>query len=274
MENQTKVNYHVLNNSIVVNFNGKTISVNKADGRYKEVLACIKEGRLQDIPTVIDVKTFFAQQGMQIVDGLIHIDGSPMPDALSKRVLQFREEGLPFEPLIQFWTNLKDNPSFNSRQMLYAFLEHNGHPLTEDGCFIAYRGVTEDFKDVHTKTFDNRVGQICEMDRNKVDDNPNNTCSHGLHVACYDYAKGFGPQLIEVKVNPKDVVAVPTDYNGTKMRVCKFEVVAVGEKLRTEPLYGVPTSEMRTFELDEDDHDDSFEDDDSFDDSDEDNGWD
>lgn len=265
METQKRINYHVLNNSIVVNFDGKTISVNKADGRYKDVLACIKEGRLQDIPTVIDVKTFFAQQGLQIVDGLIHIDGSPMPDALSKRVLQFREEGLPFEPLLKFWENLKDNPSFNSRQMLYKFLEHNGHPLTDDGCFIAYRGVTEDFRDVHTKTFDNRVGQICEMPREKVDDNPNNTCSNGLHVACHDYAKGFGPQLIEVKVNPKDVVAVPTDYNGTKMRVCKFEVVAVGEKLRTEPLYGVPTSEMRTFEYDEDDDQDFDNSDDDFD---------
>lgn len=258
MENNKRVNYHVLNNSIVVNFDGKTLAVNKADGRYKDVLACIKEGRLEDIPAAIDVSSYFETRGMKLDNGLLHIDGEALPEALSQRVLQFRDEGLPFEPLLKFWQNLKQNPSFNSRQMLYKFLEHNGHPLTEDGCFIAYRGVTEDFKDVHSKTFDNRVGQICEMSRDKVDDNPNNTCSHGLHVACYEYAKGFGPQLIEVKINPIDVVAVPTDYNGTKMRVCKFEVVAVGEKLREEPLYGAPQSGLED--------DDSYEDDDNYDD--------
>lgn len=106
-------------------------------------------------------------------------------------------------------------------------MEHNGIPLTQNGCFIAYRGVTEDFKDKHTRTFNNAPGSICEMPRDLVDDNPNNTCSAGLHVACYAYAKDFaaGGKLVEVKVNPMDVVAVPTDYNGTKMRTCKFEVV-------------------------------------------------
>lgn len=237
----TKINYIVLNDSIVVNFEGKTMSIKHDDGRYKEVLLAIKENRLSDIPNLVDVKNYFSQNGFEIKDGLLYVDNEALPDALSGRVLDFREQGLPFEPLLKFWENLKANPSFNSRQMLYKFLEHNGHPLTDDGCFIAYRGVTEDFKDCHTRTFDNSVGQVCEVPRASVDDNPNNTCSKGLHVACFDYANGFGAKLIEVKVNPIDVVAVPTDYNGTKMRVCKFEVVAVGEKLRTEPLYGQET---------------------------------
>jgi hypothetical protein len=29
-----------------------------------------------------------------------------------------------------------------------------------------------------------------------------------------------------VKINPKDVVAIPADYNNTKGRTCKYEVVA------------------------------------------------
>ena len=233
----SKVNYHILSNSVVLNFEGRTIPINKGDGRYSDVIQAIKENRLDDIPDLVDVTTFFSKQGFEIKNGVLHIDNEPMPEMLSQRVLSFREEGLPFEPLLKFWENLKLNPSFNSRQMLYKFLEHNGHPLTEDGCFIAYRGVTSDFKDLHTKTFNNSVGSLCEVPRASVDDNPNNTCSHGLHVACFEYANGFGSQLIEVKVNPIDVVAVPTDYNGTKMRVCKFEVMAIGEKIRTENLY-------------------------------------
>lgn len=220
------INYHVLNNSIVINFGGVTHNIHKQDSRYEPVLEAIRNEELDRIPELVDNKKKFNEYGLELCDGLVTLDGQQLPVELSNRVLEFVKQKLPKEPLLNFWRNLRDNPSYNSRQMLYKFLEHNGHPLTQDGCFIAYRGVTEDFKDHHTKTFDNSPGSICEMDRNLVDDNPNNTCSRGLHVASFDYANTFGRQkLVEVKVNPKDVVAVPTDYNGTKMRVCKFEVV-------------------------------------------------
>src|SRR6185369_2283184 len=112
--------------------------------------------------------------------------------------------------------------------------------LTEDGCFIGYRGVTEDFKDKHTKQFDNSPGAKCSMERTLVDDNPDNTCSSGLHIGGYEYAKDFasGGKLVLVKVNPKDVVAVPNDYNGQKMRVCAFEVISEVTDIIKEVVYG------------------------------------
>ena len=235
----SKVNYHLLTDSVIINHKAKTTIVRRGDTRFLDVVKCIKDGRLDDIPELLDTEAVFAKRGLELKDGLLHMEGEALPLALSDRVMRLVEEQMPIEVMVKFWANLKQNPSFNSRKMLYDFLTHNGHPLTEDGCFIAYRGVREDFKDKHTGKFDNSVGQVCEIPRNEVDDNPNNTCSHGLHVACYDYAKGFGEQLIEVKVNPKDVVAVPTDYNGTKMRVCKFEVMAVCEKIRTESVYNI-----------------------------------
>lgn len=233
----TKVNYHLLGDSVIVNYGGKTHSVRQGDVRFDQIVSAIREKRIQDIPGLVDTEKAFANKGMVLKDGILHMDNEPLPESLSKRVLELLEKQLPIDIMVKFWQNLRDNPSFNSRHMLYKFLEHNGHPLTEDGCFIAYRGVTSDFKDVHTKKFDNSVGAVCEVSRTQVDDNPKNTCSHGLHVACFNYAKGFGPQLIEVKVNPKDVVAVPEDYNGTKMRVCKFEVVAIGEKELNTTVY-------------------------------------
>jgi hypothetical protein len=226
-----------LTDSIIINHQARTTVIRKGDVRFDQVTQAIQENRLSDIPELIDTKTAFAKKGLTLQDGLLYMSGEALPETLSKRVLQLVENNLPIDIMVNFWNNLKANPSFNSRKMLYAFLENNGHPLTDDGCFIAYRGVTDDFKDVHTKTFDNSIGQVVEIDRSKVDDNPNNTCSTGLHVACHDYAKGFGPRLIEVKVNPKDVVTVPVDYNGTKMRVCKFEVMAECENLITEPVY-------------------------------------
>ena len=91
-----------------------------------------------------------------------------------------------------------------------------------------------------TGKWDNSPGAVCEINRELVDDNPTNTCSTGLHVACFGYAKDFGEKLVEVKVNPADVVCVPIDYNNTKMRVCRFEVLAECTDMRDEPLYGHP----------------------------------
>lgn len=235
--NVSKVNYHLLGDSVIVNYGGKTYSVRQGDVRFDQIVQAIREKRIQDLPDLVDTEKAFEAKGMVLKDGVLHMDNEALPESLSRRVLELLEKQLPIDIMVKFWQNLRANPSFNSRAMLYKFLEHNGHPLTEDGCFIAYRGVTSDFKDNHTGKFDNSVGAVCQVERTQVDDNPKNTCSSGLHVACFNYAKGFGPQLIEVKVNPKDVVAVPEDYNGTKMRVCKFEVVAVGEKELNTTVY-------------------------------------
>lgn len=64
------------------------------------------------------------------------------------------------------------------------------------------------------------------MERSLVDDNPNNTCSSGLHVASFKYAEDFGSgRLVLCEVDPRDVVSVPVDYNSQKMRTCKYKVI-------------------------------------------------
>lgn len=235
-----KVNYHVTQNSVTLNFEGKTMSIARGDNRFSKIILAIKEGRMDEIPEIADVSAAFAKDGFRLVDGqVVTPTGETLPTELNARIIEFQREGLPFIHLLKFWENLKQNPSYRSREQLFKFLEHNGHPLTEDGCFIAYRGVTEDFKDKHTGKFDNRPGSICEMPREQVDDDPTRTCSAGLHAAAWGYASNWSGTRVEVKINPKDVVAVPIDYNGEKMRVCKFEVIQVCEKpLENQALYG------------------------------------
>jgi len=234
------MNYHMLKGSIVLNYEGKTESIAKDDPRFERIIQCVRENRLDDIQDIVEeVNRLFTAKGIDLIDGIIYVNNQPLPHELSDRIIAYKEENLPFDSLLKFWENLKENPSFNARQMLFKFLEHNGHPLTQDGCFIAYRGCTDDFKDRRTGKFDNSPGSICEMPRQLVDDNPNNTCSDGLHVASYAYAYNWGEnnKTIEVKINPKDVVCVPTDYQNTKMRVCKFEVVQECKAEREETLY-------------------------------------
>jgi hypothetical protein len=48
-----------------------------------------------------------------------------------------------------------------------------------------------------------------------------------LHVCSQSYLGHFGgDRVIVCKINPKDVVSVPADYNNAKMRVCRYEVVS------------------------------------------------
>ena len=251
------VNYHITQNSVIVNFEGKTLAIARGDTRFPQILLAIKENRLAEIPTIVDIEAQFSRDGLRLVDGqVMTATGEVLPIELNARIIEFRREGLPFKHLLKFWDNLKANPSYRSREQLFKFLEHNGHPLTEDGCFIAYRGVTEDFKDKHTGKFDNSPGAVCEMPRSEVDDDPTRTCSAGLHAAAWGYAANWSGTRVEVKINPKDVVAVPVDYNGEKMRICKFEVIQVCEKpIENQALYGrenqFDENENFDFELDD-----------------------
>ena len=235
---QPEIGFLCLDKSMIINFDGNTFTINAGDPRYDKVKDCLIHKDLEQVKEILVNFPDLNHSDLEVInDEYVKLDGEILPDALSMRLIQYMKEDLPYDSLIKFARKLRQNPSLNSRRMLYAFLEHNGHPITKDGNFIAYRGVTEDFKDQRTKKFDNSVGSTCEMPRSEVDDNPNNTCSNGLHVACHSYAQGFSDQVVEVEVDPIDVVCVPNDYNGTKMRVCKFKVVAVSKGIRNETVY-------------------------------------
>ena len=164
--------------------------------------------------------------------------GEMLPDYLKKKLLEF-SGGMPYESFKNFLKNLEKNPDNRVREQLYKFLESGKFPLTLQGEFIAYKYVyvtSEDKEkfpigtlvDSYSKSFNNNPGMVVAMDRSSCNSDPRQECSTGLHVASYAYAKkcGSGEVLIEVLVNPKDVVSVPNDYNHQKMRVCRYKVLS------------------------------------------------
>ena len=164
---------------------------------------------------------------VQLDQDKILIDKIEMPEGLKNKFLDLQRRHKPRSYLLKFWDNLQKNPNKNSIHMLYRFLEHNGHPIMSDGSFIAYKAVTMDLLDHHTRTNKHKVGCVVKMERSSVNPNPAQTCSTGLHVCSADYLKEFhlwDSRYLEVMVEPKDVVCVPDDYNGTKMRVARYKV--------------------------------------------------
>ena len=232
----------------VVMPNGDNKVVRKQESeRYAKVIDAIRENDWEGLIQLMDIKTgvknFGAPGQFTVRDDAVYVDGEALPDALSNRIVAFVREGLPPEPLLKFWANLQLNPSYRAVNDLYAFLEVNKHPITPDGCFIAYRGVTADWKDGYTQTMDNSIGAVVKQDRNKCDENPEVTCSKGLHAAGFAYAhtsygSGNNGHTVVVKVHPRDVVAIPVDYHNAKMRVCRFEILAeVTQDVNDRPLY-------------------------------------
>jgi hypothetical protein len=192
-------------------------------------------------------------------DGSIYINGEMVHQAVANKVAEFAEMGLPFEHLLRFVERVETNPSYASRQELYDFLMNKHLPITDDGCFLAYKAVTSDYLDKYTRKIDNSPGRVVSMDRGKVDDNRQRHCSKGLHAGALEYIEwygGAGDQIVIVKIDPKDVVSVPTDHKCQKIRTCRYEVLRDFEGLMTTPLYAQDGSDSYGYgDNDPDDYD-------------------
>ena len=187
------------------------------------------------------LKSLYASyEGIEVKDGNLYVFGEPVHSTLATRVLSFLEHGLNCVHLFKFILKLNLNPSKRAVDELYTFLDHENLPITDNGNFIAYKAVRSDYYDKYSGTFLNTVGNVLEMPRNKVDDDKNIGCSHGLHAGTIEYAKNYMDRdghLVLVEINPADVVSIPTDCNFQKLRTCKYKVVDEYEIDLSDPVY-------------------------------------
>lgn len=174
--------------------------------------------------------------------GGVTVDGTPVDPVLSRAILRYwkdEESRDDLRPLVRFLRKVTQNTSPDVRAQLYTWLDHQQFSLASDGDIIGYKYVRSDLTSSwegretvrvdgveHVGHIPHTVGAVVEMDRALVDDNPDRPCSVGLHVGTSEYVRGSGAVHLLVKVNPADVVSVPTDYSGQKMRCCRYEVVS------------------------------------------------
>jgi hypothetical protein len=215
--------------NVVIVIDGMPHTINKTHMTYSKVVEAIKAGEWDQVKELINptkVLVNYSRGNVSVVDGEMFWRGQVFHNALATRIVSMLEEGFDIEPMVQFMNNLMRNPSRQAVTELYGFLEKNSLPITPDGCFLAYKRVRGDYKDCHTGTMDNSVGMVVEMERNMVDDNRNNTCSSGLHFCSHSYLASFsGERTVIVKIDPADVVSIPSDYNDAKGRTCRYTVI-------------------------------------------------
>jgi hypothetical protein len=205
-----------------------------------------------------------------VANGRVYLDGEEVDNALTQQVINFVNAGVEdFKPLVAFFEKVETNPNSHSREQLYRWLRDRNITITENGNFIAYKGVKVEndsyFSISQGKAISNGVeyngaipnplGAIVEMPRGDVQHDPSVGCHTGLHAGTWSYASDFARgAVLTVEINPRDVVSVPTDCYDQKLRVCRYVVKDVTETELTSPVY--QTSYIDDYNYDGYDEDD------------------
>lgn len=229
----------ISNETITIFASPNIVTVHRSQGeaRFRQIEALLQSNRIDEAMRLADTATLVSNfvEGDLCLDNLVlTYKGQPVDNVIAERVIHFAQNNISPRPLMRFLAKLMSNPSKRAVDELYTFLQYHGMPIVEDGDFLAYKAIRNNFTDKRTGRYDNSIGKSPEMPRNQVDDNKDKYCSTGFHFSELTYASGFangygaagGDRLIIVKVNPSDVVSIPADSQFRKARCCKYQVVS------------------------------------------------
>lgn len=237
MDEPMKLQYVQTPSSIAFVHDTEIITIQSDHPHYENIIEAVKSGdgtsafKMSSIQNAI---TFYQHGGVTVNTeaGTIDCNGRlfEVGSSLGSRILHDMMAGdVCFEKYVKFLDNLLDNPSTRVQRRVYDFLNAADITITDDGYILAYKVVQANYLDKYSGTIDNKVGTVVKMERSSVDDDDQRTCSHGLHLCSKSYINGFGSgddRIVICKLNPRDVVSIPADYNDAKLRCCKYEVVA------------------------------------------------
>lgn len=212
-------------------FQKATEAMNNGDWGTLHKLCSGRSERADDYQKTISKLGFTIKGGYIVMNngtGQIALGGL---DSILKRLEAFSISGNEKGVLAlgRFVDKLLDNPDIKIMNRVVDFVKFADVEIDEDGDIITYKYVDGDYMDSHSRKLDNRPGAEVFMKRALVDPNIDNECSQGLHVCALSYAFGFwsnGKRLLRTKLNPRDIVAIPRDYKGAKIRTCRYSSIA------------------------------------------------
>lgn len=175
--------------------------------------------------------------------GEILWDGEPIHNSLTQKIIDLMDERVEdWRPFVEFMDKLYTNPNEHSREQAFDYIAKHKHTILTNGNFLAYKGVDQgndgvyysrqtgnaivDDEQLTHQQIPNKPGSVVRMPRADVLHDPLSACHVGLHVATFDFARrfiGYSGAILEVEVNPRDIVSVP--YSDAKMRVCRYKVI-------------------------------------------------
>lgn len=246
--------YIISDREVGIFVNGSFRFVPKDSDQGQRLIAAIKKFGAGSVEaaSIADIPAYIARwsSGRVEVDDRdqLRLDGKVVDFGISDVMKRMMKEGHNVEYLARFLENVASNPDVSMAPSIYGFLNKGVMPITPDGHFLAFKRVDQDYRsftsgaeEVTIGVPDNKtpmitlvgrvphnIGTVVFMKREDCDPDRTRTCSVGLHACSHlylrEYHNGRG-KIVVVKINPRDVTAVPTDYDETKLRCCQLEVV-------------------------------------------------
>jgi hypothetical protein len=249
--------------SLVLHGDGISTAVPSSHPRFAELVEYLRgrpEHDAAHVRSLIDAGGALATRLRRLservsFDGThLRFDGDVIDTSLSRHIVRMmRSDDESYARWVKFLENLAENPSSLSRIHLFAWLDGRDFAITPAGYLLGYKGVQADEHNSsihsgaalvngewHHGHIPNPPGATVEMPRRQVTASRDAGCAAGLHVGTHAYASSYGPRLLLVAVNPRDVVSVPRDSGYQKLRCCRYTVLGVHDRPGpvTTPSYG------------------------------------
>lgn len=251
-----------INGNYTVLVDGVTKTIRPMDSFYRDMVEALHSGDEDKVRTIFntnlvavvnninnsleeeEIGELKLQYNKKTGDSVVIYNGNvELPSSIANMLIRMWRAGCKeFKHYVKFVENIMSNPVASSRESLFDFLSIQELPITENGTFIAYKGVRSDMYSIRgnrdTRVISgkvdkegrilNSVGSVIRVVPDDVDKDRSEGCSFGLHVGSYSYAddwsRGDNGVVVAVEVNPAHVVSVPHDCGWQKCRVSEYIV--------------------------------------------------
>lgn len=236
-EDVENLDYIVTSKSITLMYHNNTRKYDQTDELYTAVKnACLHEDfafLLRLIKPIDYINENIPAFTVDVTELVVTVNGIEFPYQYSNLIVSemtkdiHNKQNPDLQNLVNFFARcVQHNISTDVVIQMYEFLKHNNIVILPDGSIQGWKYLhkrDDIYLDDYSKTIVNTEGSYVSMSREEVDSDPNRTCSKGLHIAAWDYVKEHS-SIAKVIVNPEDVVSVPIDYEGMKLRCCKYYI--------------------------------------------------
>jgi hypothetical protein len=241
--------YLLSDTSLAVVIDGAPQIIPVSHPSFKEILELVTDpvSSVLDIQALLDIgksiETFTSGR-ISAANRVVNYDGHPLNTSLTRRIIQLMEEGKDdlISPLVAFLDRVMQNPSHRAVNGLFDWVSKSGMPITEEGMILAWKIVAENYMDYYSGTLDHSPGNVVTLPRNMCDENPDQTCSNGIHFCSFEYLPKYyngteSRRVMLVSIDPADVVAIPKEYDVAKGRCCKMTVIREVPKEKLEGFF-------------------------------------
>ena len=236
-EDVENLDYIVTSKSITLIYRNNTRKYDQTDELYTVVKnACLHEDYaflLRLVKPVDYINENIPEFTVDVTKLVVTVNGVEFPYQYSNLIINemnkdiHNKQNPDLQNLMNFFARcVQHNIGTDVVIQMYEFLKHNDIVILPDGSIQGWKYLykrDDIYLDDYTKSITNNVDTYISMPREEVDSDPTMTCSRGLHVGAWDYVKGNN-HIAKVIVNPEDVVSVPVDYQGMKLRCCKYYI--------------------------------------------------